>query len=99
MSKHALPMTRRSFIKTVAGVAFTVNVIPVGALAADESAQPGAPPAQMGNCGTPVVAQAAQVRPRFLTGLVTPFDQFAGPKVRTDTALATASAWPWARSW
>lgn len=37
MSKHALPMTRRSFIKTVAGVAFTVNVIPVGALAADES--------------------------------------------------------------
>ena len=30
-------MTRRSFVKTVAGVAVTVNVIPVGLLRADES--------------------------------------------------------------
>ena len=34
MTTHALSMTRRSFVKTVAGVAFTVNVFPVMALRA-----------------------------------------------------------------
>ncbi len=37
MTKNVLTTTRRSFIKTVAGVAFTVNVIPVTQLLADET--------------------------------------------------------------
>lgn len=37
MTKNAFSMTRRSFIKTVAGVSFTVNIIPVTQLLADET--------------------------------------------------------------
>ena len=37
MKNTAFSMTRRSFIKTVAGVSFTVNMIPVTELLADET--------------------------------------------------------------
>lgn len=37
MTQFKSSMTRRSFVKTVAGVAFTVNVIPAGLLRADEN--------------------------------------------------------------